>query len=437
MVTAGPNPVELLRRLLRFDTSNPPGNEGPCLEFIAELLRSAGLEPAFYARGAQRPNLLARLRGRGASPPLLLYGHVDVVPARASEWVYPPFGADLVDGEVWGRGALDMKGGVAMFLAALLRAAEERFEPAGDVILALLSDEEAGSSFGAAYVVAEHPGLFEGVRYALSEVGAFTQWTAGRPLYPIQVAEKRRCVIQATIRGRGGHGATVVRGTAAEAAGRFLMRLTKSTLPAHVTPLARLMIDSMAPALPSHQRLALRSILRASLTDRILKVFGEDGDTLRPLFHNTATPTVLAGGESTNVVPTELTVTLDGRVLPGYTPYDLVQELRQLLGDVAHFEIVREEPSPRSDPDLTLFPLLAEVLTEGDPRGTPIPMLLPGYTDARYFDRLGIQTYGFLPMRLPRHVTTELIHAPNERVPAEAVQFGADRIYEVLRRYAL
>lgn len=429
------DPRALLRELIRFDTSNPPGKEGPCLEFVAARLREAGLEPELVGRARDRPNVLARLPGRGDAPPLLLHGHVDVVPASATEWSHPPFSGAVVNGEIWGRGALDMKGGVAMFVVALVRAAAEGFRPAGDVVLALVSDEEAGSHFGAKYLVEKHADVFEGARYALSEFGGFTQWTAGRPLYPIQVAEKQRCLIRATIRGKGGHAATVVKGTAAEKAGRLLLALGKRRLPVHITPVAGLMIEAMASALPPHQRLALRPLLVPRLTDRVLDVFGEDGDRLDPLLHNTVTPTVLRGGESTNVVPTEVTVDLDGRVLPGQTPHDLVRELQQFAAGIAHFELVREEPAPRADPDLTLFPLLADVLRKRDSHGTPIPMLLPAYTDARYFSRLGIQTYGFLPMRLPRHITTALVHAPDERVPADAVEFGADCIYEVIRRF--
>lgn len=431
-----PSPVELLRALLRFDTSNPPGNERPCLEFVGTQLRDAGIEPLFVARDADRPNLVARLRGRGHSPPLLLHAHVDVVPANPSEWSRAPFAGDLVDGEVWGRGALDMKGGVAMFVAAFLRAAAERLEPAGDVILALMSDEEAGSEFGAKYLVEERAELFEGVQYAFSEFGGFTQWTGGRPLYPIQVAEKQRCLIRATIRGAGGHASTVVRGTAAAKAGRLLVTLEKRRLPVHVTPVIRLMIEAMTDALPIHMRLALRPLLVPPFTDRLLDVFGKDGRSLDPLLHNTATPTVVRGGESTNVIPTEVTIDLDGRVLPGQTPGDLVREVEALVPDLAEFEIVREEPPGKADPDLTLFPLLSGIIRERDSHGTPIPMLLPAYTDARYFGRLGIQTYGFLPMRLPRHITTDLIHAPDERIPVDAVEFGADCIYEAIRRYS-
>lgn len=429
------DPVELLRTLLRFDTSNPPGNERGFQDFVAILLRERGIEPLLVARDAHRPNLIARLPGRGTSPPLLLYGHVDVVPANPDEWSHPPFAGDLKDGEVWGRGALDMKGGVAMLVAAFLRVARERLEPAGDVVLALACDEETGSELGAKYLVEEHADLFEGVRYALSEIGGFTEWVGGRRLYPIQVAEKQRCLIRATIRGRGGHPSTVVRETAAIKLGRLLTTLAKRRLPVHVTPVVRTMLGAMAGALPAHQRVALRPLAVPLLTDRLLDLFGKDAASLDPLLHNTATPTIVRGGESTNVIPTEINVEIDGRILPGQTPQDLVRELEGILLSLAELEIVREEPAARSDPDLALYPMLAEIIRERDPDGTPMPTLIPGYTDARHFARLGIQTYGFLPMRLPPHITTALIHARDERVPADAVVFGADCVYEAIRRY--
>ncbi len=204
-----------------------------------------------------------------------------------------------------------------------------------------------------------------------------------------------------------------------------------------MTPVVRQMVSAMAEALPLHQRAALRPLLVPALTDRLLDLFGKDADSLDPLLHNTATATGLRGGESGNVIPTEVTVDLDGRVLPGQSPQDLVRELERLAGDVAEFQLVREEPAARPEPDLTLYPMLAEIIRSRDPGGVPIPALVPGYTDARHFARLGIQTYGFLPMRLPKEITVDLIHAPDERVPAEAIRFGKDCLLEAIRRYRL
>ncbi len=194
-------PAELLQRLIRFDTTNPPGAERPCVEWVASLLRAAGVEPKIVARDPERPSLVARLHGTGSAPGLLMQGHIDVVPAEG-QWSYPPFSGEIADGYLWGRGALDMKGGVAMMLAAFLRAVTAAEQPAGDVVLCLLSDEEAGSDFGARFVVEEHPELFDGVKYAIGEFGGFSLEIAGRRFYPMTVSEKQLCLVRATLRGR-------------------------------------------------------------------------------------------------------------------------------------------------------------------------------------------------------------------------------------------
>src|SRR5215218_3482450 len=172
-------PAELLQRLIRFDTTNPPGNERACVEWIAGVLRDAGLNPRIVAKDAERPNLIARVPGEGLAPPLLLQGHIDVVAAKGG-WSRPPFGGEIAEGYVWGRGALDMKGGVAMMLAAFLRAATADAPPPGDVLLCLLSDEERAGDHGARFVVDKHPELFDGVRFAIGEFGGFTMDLAGR-----------------------------------------------------------------------------------------------------------------------------------------------------------------------------------------------------------------------------------------------------------------
>jgi acetylornithine deacetylase/succinyl-diaminopimelate desuccinylase-like protein len=428
------DPVELLRELIRFDTSNPPGNERACLEFVAETLAGAGIDSRVVAKAPERPNLVARVSGKAKAPPLLLYGHVDVVPAQVSEWKYPPFSGDLVDDVVWGRGALDMKGGVAMLVAAFVSAANDSTLES-DLILVLTSDEERGSRHGAKFLVEEYADLFQDVRYALSEIGGFTEWVGKHRLYPIQVAEKQRCLIRATVRGVGGHPSVVVRGTAAAKLGRLLRKLDMKRLPAHVAPTAREMLAAMAEALPPYERLALRGLAREPATNPLLRIIGRTAAPLDAILHNTATPTVIRSGGSSNVIPTEISVELDGRVLPGQRPEDLVRELEDLAGAFAEFELVEAEPPPPAEPDLALYPMLAAILRRRDPDGVPIPALLPGYTDARYFGRLGIQTYGFLPMRLPTEITVDLIHAPDERVPAEAIRFGTDCLVEAIRQY--
>ena len=428
-------PTELLQALLRFDTSNPPGHERACLEYAAGILEDAGLEPSFYARDPERPNLVLRLAGRGEAPPLLLYGHVDVVPAASSGWRQPPFAGELVDGEVWGRGALDMKGGVAMLLAALLRVRHEQFTPAGDLILVLHGDEETGSDLGACFLVENHADLFTGVRHAISEAGGFTRHIGGRRFYPIQVAEKQSCRLKVTLQGPGGHGSMPPRHTAAAHLGRLLVALDRKKLPPHLTPATQRMLRPLADGLPVHQRLALRTLLVPGLTGIMLKLLGAEAKDLDPLLRNTVAATIIRAGASWNVVPGEASVDLDGRLLPGQRPDDLVAELKHLLPEGAEVEVVQTAPPAAGEPDLALLPLLATILTEADPAALPFPMLSPGITDARFYARLGIQTYGFLPMRLPPHITFNLIHASDERVPAAAIEFGAERLHQLMRRY--
>jgi acetylornithine deacetylase/succinyl-diaminopimelate desuccinylase-like protein len=427
-------PVELLQRLLRFDTSNPPGNERECIEWVKGLLEALGCEVRIVAQQPERPNLIARIAGRGERPPLLLQGHVDVVAARG-EWRHDPFAGELVDGYVWGRGALDMKGGVAMLLAAFMRAKARGLEPPGDVILCLLADEEAGSPLGADFLVREHPELFEGVRSSIGEFGGFTMEVAGRRFYPIMVAEKQICWTRVTLRGQSGHGSMPVRGGAMGKLGKLLDALDSRRLPVHVTPVARAMIEAIASELPATMALPLRGLLKPALTDRVLGVLGERGRVFDPMLHNTASATIVRGGEKINVIPDELSLELDCRLLPGFAPEDVFAELRALAGVELEFEIAQHD-RVAGEPDMAMFEQLAGVLRELDPSGKAIPMLLPGVTDGRFFSRLGIQTYGFLPMQLPPELPfMQLIHAPDERLPADAVEFGTRAIERVLERF--
>jgi acetylornithine deacetylase/succinyl-diaminopimelate desuccinylase-like protein len=429
-------PTLLLQRLIQFDTTNPPGREAPAIGYVDELLRGAGFQTTILARDPNRPNLVTRLKGRGAAPPLLLYGHLDVVPTTGQAWRHPPFAGAIDDGCVWGRGAVDMKGGLAMMLAALLRARAEDGEGAlpGDVLLAVLSDEEGGSELGARYLVEEHAALFSGVRYAIGEVGGFTQHVGGRRFYPIAVAEKQRCSLRAVVRGPGGHGALPSRGGTLARLATLLRQLDRRRLPVHVTPLVRHMLTEMTAALPRPAATLLRQLLRPRLADRVLDLLGERGASFDPLLHNTVNATIVRAGDARNVVPSQAAVELDGRLLPGYGPADLVGELGQVVGPEVEWEVLRFEPGP-GQPNLGLFDTLASILGEADPGGVPLPLLLAGVTDGRFFARLGIQTYGFTPMRLPPDLPfARLFHAADERIPIEALGFGAQAIYRLLQR---
>jgi acetylornithine deacetylase/succinyl-diaminopimelate desuccinylase-like protein len=427
-------PDELLQTLIRFDTTNPPGNEAACIGYIQKLLDDAHIPSTLLGRDPNRPNLIARLPGRGEAPPLLLYGHVDVVTTQGQEWQHPPFAAEIHDDFIWGRGTLDMKGAVAMMVTAFLRAHAEDAPLPADVILCVLSDEEACGDFGANYLVEQHPEQFENVRYALGEAGGFNLEIGGRRFYPIMTGEKQICWMRATLHGPGGHGSMPIRGGAAAKLASFLTKIDRHYLPVHVTPIAREMIDALAHGLGFPLGTALRQLLNPALTDQLLGRLGEQARVFAPLLHNTVSPTIFRGGDKENVIPATITVDLDGRLLPGFAPQDLIDELHVLVGDDITFDVARHDPGP-PEPDRGLFALLSDILRESDPAGMPIPLLMAGVTDARFFSRLGIQTYGFTPMQLPKTFNfTETVHAADERIPVGAVAYGADRIYQVLLR---
>ena len=274
-------PVELLQTLISFDTTNPPGNEKDCIEYLRALLDLAGFESVTLGRSPDRPNLVTRLEGRGEAPPLLLHGHVDVVPAGGGDWVHPPFGGRQVDGYLWGRGALDMKGGIVMMLSALLRLKREKIFPPGDVVLALVSDEEAGGEFGTKYLVENHKELFAGIRYAVGEFGGFSFPIARRRFYPIMVAEKQICVLRATIRGAAGHGSLRPRDGATAKLARVLGRLERRPLPVHVTPVAKEMFQSVSSSLSFPLSGLFRLLLRPATTGLALKAMGVPGIAVR------------------------------------------------------------------------------------------------------------------------------------------------------------
>jgi len=433
-VPALPLVVELTRDLIRLDTTNPPGEEHTAVELIERLLEDAHIDCARYQAQPGRPNLVARVKGRGEAPPLLLQGHVDVVTTVNQEWRHKPFGGDIVDGYLWGRGALDMKGGVAMMVTALLRA-HERGGAKGDLVLAVLSDEEAGGIFGARWLVDTHPELFTGVRHGIGESGGVALNLGGRRFYPIMVSEKRGCQMLVTLRGPGGHGSIPARGGAMAKLGEMLTRLDAGRLPVHITTPVRELLAGMRDALDEPLRSGIAALLDPARTDAALAALGPLSRGLDASLHNTVNATIVSGGLKINVIPSEVSVQLDGRLLPGFGPEDMMRELRAVVGPEPEIEVVLVGPA-QPEVDLSQLDLFASVLKEADPGCVPVPSLVTGGTDARHFARLGIRTYGFLPLNVPPDFnSSSTIHAADERVPVSALEFGAECVFEAVMRY--
>src|SRR6266851_903349 len=374
---AVPFVVELTRDLIRLDTTNPPGEEHLAVELVERLLRDANIDCARYESEPGRPNLVARVKGRGEAPPLLLQGHVDVVTTINQDWRHRPFGGDIIDGYLWGRGALDMKSGVAMMVGAVIRA-QARGGAAGDLVLAVLADEEAGGVCGARWLVDAHPELFTGIRHAIGESG--------------RVA-------------------------------------------VHITTPVRHQLEGMRDALDEPLRSRIGALLDPARTDAALAELGALSRGLDAALHNTVNATIVSGGLKINVIPSEVQVQLDGRLLPGFGPEDMVRELREAVGSEPEIEVLLVGPA-QPEVDLSQFELFASVLKEADSGCVPVPSLVTGGTDARHFARLGIRTYGFLPLNIPPDFNSSpTIHAADERVPISALEFGAECVYEAAMRY--
>lgn len=428
--------VDLLQRLVRLDTTNPPGNEEPAIELLRSVLDDAGIDCDAFILEPGRPNLIARIPGRGTAPPLLLQGHVDVVPVTDQTWTHPPFDAVVSEGFVWGRGTLDMKGPIVMMIDALVRTASDRTPPAGDVILAVLADEERLGTAGARFLVESHPELFTGVRYALGEFGAFPFVFDGTRFYPIQIAERVGVGFEITIEGPAGHGSTPVRGGAMAKLGRILRALDRRKLPVHLTPATRLMVEGIAEHTSGATRVALRRLLDERTAGVTLRALGDRMAMFGPMFRNTVSPTVVRGGEAHNVIPASISLSLDGRMLPGLSVSTFVAEVEHLVGDDGRVRVVTDGAHPAAELDMGLFETLSQSLRAHDPEAVPIPFLMPAVTDGRWFAQLGIQPYGYTPLTLPDGFDFQrTVHAADERIPVSALEFGSNVLTDVLRRY--
>lgn len=426
-------PVDILRELIQFETVNPPGNEGPCIDWIAQVFDAYGIEYDIYAHDPERPNLIARLEG-GNDPPLLLYGHVDVVPVADQEWTHDPFEAVVDDGMVWGRGALDMKSGVAMFLATFLKRAAAEEELAGDLVFLAVSDEEDGGTLGLEFLVQEHPELFSDIEIALGEFGGFPMAVGDQTFYPIQVNEKQVCWLEATFRGNSGHASLPTEDTAMGELGRFLASLEETRLPVHLTPTTRSMIEALAAGIDDPEAAArLSDLLDPDRTNEVLDSLPFDARILDAVTHNTASPTVLECEDKVNVVPEEVRLTLDCRLLPGQSPDDVIDELQVATDGDPSFDVLRFDagPPPASS---DAFDTLAAVLE--DATGKPaIPFLLFAATDGRHLAQVGVQSYGFTPLALDDIPLLDIVHSGDERVPTDAVEWGTERVNEAIDRY--
>jgi acetylornithine deacetylase/succinyl-diaminopimelate desuccinylase-like protein len=420
-LTAQDEVAAIASDLIRIDTTNPGDHSGPgervAAEHVAGLLADAGLEPVVLESHPKRTSLVARIEGQDqARPALLIHGHLDVVPADPDDWRVHPFSGETEDGCVWGRGAVDMKDMDAMMLAVVRQRLREGRRPPRDVVLAFLADEEAGGTWGARWLVDNHPELFEGVTEAIGEVGGFSVTIGGRRLYLIQTAEKGLAWMRLTARGTAGHGSMLQPDNAVTELAEAVARIGRHEWPVRLTPSVRAFLDEAAAALGiDAQRSEYRDLLaKLGPISRII------GATLT----NTANPTMLSAGYKVNVVPQVASAQVDGRFLPGHEE-EFLAEVDGLLGPGLRRQFVQHDIALETTLDGNLAGAMAAALLDEDPDGRIVPYCMSGGTDAKSFSRLGIRCFGFSPLRLPADLDfAGMFHGVDERVPVDALRFG-------------
>ena len=419
--------AELLSTLIRFDTSNPGGSERQAAEWIAERLDEVGVSAQIVEAAPGRASLVARIAGAEPAPaPLLVQGHLDVVPADPGPWTHHPFGGEIDDGYVWGRGAIDMKDMVAMTLALVRSWARSGARPSRDLVLAYVADEEAGGRAGSHFVVDRHPDLLADCRQSIGEVGGFSVALSDeRRVYLIQTAEKGLGWLRARTAGMGGHGSMVHTDNPVSALARAIARLDEAGAEVRLTtPMVRLAERVGA---------ALGIEVDPSCPETWLPHLGLAARMVGAALQTTVNPTGLTAGRVANTVPTHAEATFDVRWLPGDA--EVVEaDLRARLGSEVELEWLVHAPSVEARVTSPLVDAMESALVAEDAGAVPAPYLMSAGTDAKAFARLGIECYGFVPLRLPHELDfTALFHGVDERVPVDALQFGVRVLDRLLR----
>ena len=458
--------VETLRDLIRIPSINPPDPAGPELDaarYLAGALEDAGIPAVIHEPVPGRGSVTARLRGDGSGgAPLLLMSHLDVVPAPVAGWTHDPFAADIADGWIYGRGAVDMKDLVAMELEVMrLLAAEARAagrDPASDpvpgltrdVLFASVADEEAGGLAGAAYLALAEPDTVRAAA-AINEAGGVAVHVGSKRLYPIQVAEKGVTVYRLTFNGIWGHGSMPRAENAILLASDAVARLSPPW-PARLTDVTRALLERTIEALDGAEGVPPEAIrlLRAAasgdprasalgLARMCLPVYGR---ALDAMLRDTLSPNILHAGVKYNIIPGTASLELDVRRLPGTSDAEIEARIRERLGTelsaVTDIEILVTSDAVvhgYEDPD-GLYPILEAVIRDHDPDGIPVPAMAPFGTDAKHLVELGVPTYGFSPLRQPPGETyIERWHGIDERVSIDGLRWGLPVLYDAVRRF--
>jgi acetylornithine deacetylase/succinyl-diaminopimelate desuccinylase-like protein len=410
--------TDLLQRLIRIDTVNPPGNETRAAELLRDYLESSGVRCELYARVPERANLVARIPGSSGGPRLALLSHTDTVLADPGEWTVGPWSGELRDGEIWGRGALDMKGQVAASAVALASLAREGFEPAGDLIFVAAADEEVGAGYGLPWVCEQHP---EAVRaeYALNEGGGDRLKLGHQVVYLCATAEKMTAPFTLRVHGRSGHASMPgIADNALLKAAKLVERLGELEVEPELGPEASAFFEAVTGGAVPDGRDAVAEAGR-------LHPLG--AQLIGPLLTMTVAPTMIEASKKRNVIPALCEITVDCRLLPGHTQAEAEQLLRGHLGaDGYELEWIQAHGGTRSPLETPLWDVVSAFVPEIEPGAKAAPILVPGFTDSHWMRAaFGTVAYGFFPMRtMDTELAMRLVHSADERAAVEDLELG-------------
>lgn len=423
--------VSICQDLIRIPSVNygdGKGDEKAVAQYVVASLKEVGISAKIYDSAPGRCNVIAKFEGvDSARPGLVVHGHLDVVPANADDWQVDPFAAEIRDGAIWGRGAVDMKNVDAMILAIVRNWKRSGFKPPRDILLAFFADEEAGSNFGSRYMTREHPEVFKGYNEAISEVGGFSVTLHnGKRLYFIEAAQKGIHWIKLTASGRAGHGSMVNDDNAITQLSDAVAKLGQYSWPQRYTRTVKVLFRKIAEATG-----------RPYNEEDLRPLLNEIGPTARMIgatLSNTANPTMLDAGYKANVIPGSASAVIDGRFLPGYED-ELNSTIRSIVGPEIEIETLTRDIALEVNFTGPLVDAMCAAIIEQDPEGIPVPYLMSGGTDNKALSELGIIGYGFSPLRLPADLDfMALFHGVDERVPIESLHFGVRALDSFLRR---
>ena len=413
--------VRICQDLIRIPSVNfgeGRGDERAVAEYVVASLAEVGIESKIYESAPNRCNVIARIEGADSSRPgLVVHGHIDVVPANAQDWSVDPFAAEIKDGMIWGRGAVDMKNVDAMILAIVRKWARIGYKPPRTIVLAFFADEEAGMTFGSRWMASQHPEVFEGCTEAISEVGGFSVTVGdGKRLYFVEAAQKGIHWMKLTATGRAGHGSMMNDENALTALTEAVAKIGKYEWPQRYTSTVKKLFKKIADATGKrYDENDLRPLL------------SEIGPTARMIgatLQNTANPTMLEAGYKANVIPGSATAVIDGRFLPGYED-ELNQTIRSIIGPDISIETISRDIALEVEFEGDLVDAMCNAILQFDPDGIPVPYLMSGGTDNKALSELGIIGYGFSPLKLPEDLDfMALFHGVDERVPISGLEFG-------------